>query len=83
MAQKKYFMVLDTETANGLDDPLVYDIGFAIVDKKGQVYLEKSYVIYDTFVLMKDLMETGTACLPRTAARITKPSRPTPTVTTG
>ena len=59
MAKKKFYMVLDTETANGLDDPLVYDIGFAIVDKRGQVYLEKSYVIYDTFVLMKDLMETA------------------------
>ena len=59
MAKKKFYMVLDTETANGLDDPLVYDIGFAIVDKKGQVYLEKSFVIYDTFVLMKDLMQTA------------------------
>jgi DNA polymerase III epsilon subunit-like protein len=59
MAKKKFYMVLDTETANGLDDPLVYDIGFAIIDKKGQVYLEKSFVIYDTFVLMKDLMQTA------------------------
>ena len=59
MTKKKFYMVLDTETANGLDDPLVYDIGFAIIDKKGQVYLEKSFVIYDTFVLMKDLMQTA------------------------
>lgn len=59
MAKKKFYMVLDTETANGLDNPLVYDIGFAIIDKKGQVYLTKSYVIYDTFVLMKDLMQTA------------------------
>ena len=43
MAKKKFYMVLDTETANGLDDPLVYDIGFAIIDKKGQVYLEKCF----------------------------------------
>jgi len=59
MAQKKYFMVLDTETANGLDDPLVYDIGFAIVDKHGNVYHTESLVIYDVFVLMRDLMETA------------------------
>lgn len=59
MALKKYFMVLDTETANGLDDPLVYDIGFAIVDKHGNVYHTESLVIYDVFVLMRDLMETA------------------------
>ena len=26
------YLVLDTETANSLDDPIVYDIGFAVID---------------------------------------------------
>ena len=33
-----YFLVFDTETANSLDNPLMYDLGFAIVDKRGKVY---------------------------------------------
>ena len=34
---KNYYIVLDTETANGLDDPLTYDIGFAVIDMKSIV----------------------------------------------
>ena len=30
--RKHYFLVLDTETANSLEDPLVYDMGWAIVE---------------------------------------------------
>lgn len=52
-----YFMVLDTETANGqvrddkldLSDSLVYDLGYAIVDEKGKVYLTRSFVIDEIF----------------------------------
>lgn len=57
--RKSYYMVFDTETSNGLDDPIVYDIGFAIVDKKGNVYEAKSFVIYETFCKMKDLMQSA------------------------
>ena len=35
--RKNYYLMLDTETANTLDDPLVYDIGLAVVDKAGKV----------------------------------------------
>ena len=52
-------MVIDTETSNGFDSPLVYDIGFAIVDKKGNVYHTESLVIYDVFVLLKEIMATA------------------------
>ena len=31
---KKYYVVIDTETCNSIEQPLVYDIGYAIVDKK-------------------------------------------------
>ena len=32
--RKKYYMVLDVETANTLSKPLCYDIGFLICDKQ-------------------------------------------------
>lgn len=47
--RKKYYLVVDVETANSTQDALVYDLGFAICDKKGNIYLEKSYVITDIF----------------------------------
>lgn len=49
MATKKMILVLDVETANMLDDPLVYDIGFAMSDKKGNIYEKHSFVIKDIF----------------------------------
>ena len=45
--RKNYYLTIDTETANSLDDPLVYDIGGAIHDKKGRVYETFSFVIYE------------------------------------
>ena len=57
--RKSYFIVFDTETANGLDDPIVYDIGGAVVDKKGNVYETFSFVIYEVFCEMKDLMQSA------------------------
>ena len=57
--RKSYYLIFDTETANTMDDPLVYDIGFAIIDKKGKVYESRSYVIYEVFCGMRDLMKTA------------------------
>ena len=57
--RKNYYLMIDTETANGLDEPLVYDIGGAIVDKKGKVYEAFSFVIYEVFVGMRDVMDTA------------------------
>lgn len=56
---KNYYLMLDTETANGLDCPLVYDIGFAVIDKKGNIYESYSFVVYEVFCKMKDLMQTA------------------------
>ena len=57
--RKNYYMVLDTETANGLDQPLVYDLGFAIIDKKGNVLHSDSLVIYDIYRLERAMMESS------------------------
>ena len=59
---RKNRVILDTETANGLEDPIMYDLGFAVIDKKGNVYvnekkLDEPYVddgkVY-TMVFLKD-----------------------------
>lgn len=61
----KYLMGVDTETCNGLvidgdkvdlSQSLVYDIGWAICDKRGNVYRTRSFLIYEVFVAMKDVM---------------------------
>lgn len=57
--RKHYILVFDTETANSLDDPLVYDIGWAIVDKYGKVYETKSFINEDIFINEYELMKTA------------------------
>lgn len=54
----KKYIVLDTETTNSLDDPIAYDIGFAVIDAKGNVYETHSFVIANVF-LNKKLMESA------------------------
>lgn len=49
MAKKKLYLTIDTETTNGLNDALVYDIGFAVHDKKGKIYCKRHYIISDFF----------------------------------
>lgn len=58
MGSLRYFVVLDTETTNSIDDPLAYDVGFAVIDEEGRVYETYSFVVADVF-LDKDLMENA------------------------
>lgn len=57
--KKQYFLILDVETANSTDDPLVYDLGFVVADRQGNIYESESLVIADIFVDEADLMETA------------------------
>ena len=57
--RKNYFIVLDTETANSVEQPLPYDIGWAIVDKQGNIYETFSFVIADIYCGCKDLMKSA------------------------
>ena len=41
--RKNYYLTLDTETCGNFGEPLVYDIGYTIHDKKGVIY-EKSQI---------------------------------------
>ena len=62
--RKKYIMVLDVETTNNNmekgapNDGLVYDLGFTIADKKGNVYAKRSFAIKEIFD-WKELMSTA------------------------
>lgn len=65
--RKSYYMVLDTETANGimiddkldLSQSLVYDMGYAIIDKKGNIYKTRSFVNADIFCDYKEMMNSA------------------------
>lgn len=57
--RKEFFMVLDTETANSVNEPIPYDIGYAIADRHGNIALERSFVVAETFLDMKDVMDTA------------------------
>lgn len=57
--RKNYYLVLDTETANGLNNPLVYDIGYAVIDKRGTVYHTESLLIYDIYRGERELMQSA------------------------
>jgi DNA polymerase III epsilon subunit-like protein len=52
------FILLDTETTNDIDCPLVYDFGFSVIDENANVYESFSFVIADIF-LDKELMASA------------------------
>ena len=58
MFEDEKMIVLDTETTNSIDDPIAYDIGFAVIDTEGKVYETHSYVVADVF-LDKELMASA------------------------
>lgn len=59
MNKRKKYLVLDVETANGLTDPLVYDFGYQVVDKYGEVYEKGSFLIRNIIADEKELMKTA------------------------
>ena len=78
--RKKYLMVLDVETTNNQigaqhapNDGLVYDLGFSIIDKKGNIYAKRSFAIKEIFD-WKELMDTAyyKNKLPKYYERLTK-----------
>ena len=66
--RKKYYMVLDTETANTIVEEdgklnmrfvLPYDIGYQVIDKSGNIYIKRSFVVDEIFNHEKDLMTSA------------------------
>ena len=58
MARKKYFLVIDTETCNSLEQPFCYDIGYAVCDRAGNMVVKRSFVVAEMFLDNKDLMKS-------------------------
>lgn len=62
-----YLIGIDTETCNGLEidgkvdlsQSIVYDIGWVVTDKQGRIYEKRSFLIYEVFVAMKDVMKSA------------------------
>ena len=59
--RRNYVLVLDIETANIAEDALAYDVGFAVADKKGNIYETHSYMVAEMFLenYNKSLMNTA------------------------
>jgi hypothetical protein len=57
--RNEYVIILDTETTNSMDDPLCYDVGFAVVNPfTGEVAEAHSFVVAEIF-LDEELMATA------------------------
>jgi len=57
--QKELVLVLDTETANSVNEPIPYDIGYAICDRHGEIYLKRSFLVAEVFLDMADTMKSA------------------------
>lgn len=57
--RKEYFLIIDTETTNNIVQPLPYDIGYAICDRKGNIELTRSFMVAEMFLDNKDLLQTA------------------------
>ena len=65
--RKSYYIILDTETCNGLIEEdklnlscsLVYDIGWQVIDKKGNVNESYSFCVKEIFEDEKELMTSA------------------------
>lgn len=52
-------LIIDTETANSIEQPMPYDVGYAIVDTEtGEILVERSFVVAEIF-LDKELMSSA------------------------
>jgi len=51
-------LIIDTETAQGLESPIVYDIGLIIANKQGDIYHTQSFIIDEVFY-NNELMDTA------------------------
>ena len=59
MNKREKFLVVDTETCNTIEQPLPYDIGYAICDKFGNIYVKRSFVVAEIFCDMSDVMQSA------------------------
>lgn len=56
--EKEFYIVFDTETANELECPLMYNIGWVVVDRYGKIYHKDEYLCREVFFNERELMNT-------------------------
>lgn len=44
------YIVFDSETTNGMDDPICYDTGWSVISDEGETLAERSFVVADIFI---------------------------------
>ena len=59
LMKKHIYITLDTETCGSLGNPLVYDIGYTVHDREGNIYEKRSYVIREIFYGEREKMRTA------------------------
>ena len=59
MNRKHKYLLIDTETANGLDDPICYNFAGAVIDQHGEVYEVGNFINADVFFGKPKLMQTA------------------------
>lgn len=53
------FIVIDTETANSLEQPFCYDIGYVVTDRNGKIYESRSFMVAEMFLHYADIMTSA------------------------
>lgn len=49
MANKKFFIVLDTETTGDIPSQIAYDIGWVVCDREGHIYERQHFLVREVF----------------------------------
>jgi len=57
--KKEIYLVIDTETCNIIEQPFVYDVGYALCDREGKILLTRSFIVTEMFLDNKDLMQSA------------------------
>lgn len=57
--RRRLYAIIDTETTNGLDCPLMYNIAIMIIDAMGNVYAQLNFLINEVFYGMPELMKSA------------------------
>lgn len=56
---KNFHLIIDTETANTMDDPMTYNLAGAVIDQHGNVYETGNFINRDIFFNRPELMSTA------------------------
>lgn len=59
MRKNQFLLVLDTETADTIQHPLFYDLGYKILNRKGEVAVVRSFCIYEIYCGEREMMKSA------------------------